>query len=112
AVAPGLEGAVEARRESLVKAFRGSGPLLERAEVGTVRVVISEFGSIAILTQGLEVALVELIVDVHPLVDHEGLALGKTLADLGALFGGEFEIVQGVFLLAGWQVCAMHRYSS
>src|SRR5690606_40135000 len=40
--APYLHQAVNAGREGVVKAFRGSRPFLEAAEVGAVRVVVGE----------------------------------------------------------------------
>src|SRR5690606_2377261 len=107
AITPGFQGAVYARRESIVKTFGGSGPLFERAEIGTVGVVVGELGGVAVFAQRLEVAFVELVVDVHPLVYHEGLTLGQALADLCTLFSGEIEIFHSVFLLASWQVLAM-----
>ncbi len=95
AFAQRLERTVNARRKGREQRARRSVPFLERTQIRTVRIVVGHLLGVHELVEAAPVAHVELIVQVHPLIDHEGLAVGQAIADLGTLFGGKLEIFDG-----------------
>src|SRR5690606_5148507 len=93
--APCLQRTVKAGRERGIQRLRRGYPFLERTEIRTVRITIGHLRGVHELLKARPVPDVQLVVQVHPLVDHERLPISETLTDFRTLLCRKFEIFNG-----------------